>query len=72
VQGNHVRGRGTREIQTVRCLACGTAYAKPARGGTTVRNPGCPECGYVGWRATGLSLESADAARPRGRLAESG
>jgi hypothetical protein len=35
--------------QEVRCLACGTVYAK-ARGGSTVsKNPGCPDCGYVGW-----------------------
>jgi hypothetical protein len=36
-------------IETVRCLSCGAAYAKPARGGTVYANPGCPECGYVGW-----------------------
>ena len=22
---------------------------KPVKGGTTARNPGCPNCGYVGW-----------------------
>ena len=37
------------QIETVRCLACGAAYAKPASGGTVRANPGCPECGYVGW-----------------------
>lgn len=36
-------------IETVRCLSCGAAYAKPAGGGTVYANPGCPECGYVGW-----------------------
>jgi hypothetical protein len=35
--------------QTVTCLECGTTYPKPTAGGTTARNPGCPNCGYVGW-----------------------
>ena len=35
--------------ESVRCLECGASYAKPRRGGTTTVNPGCPECGYVGW-----------------------
>jgi predicted nucleic acid-binding Zn-ribbon protein len=35
--------------QSVRCLECGAVYAKPSRGGTARSNPGCPECGYVGW-----------------------
>lgn len=33
----------------VRCLSCGSAYAKPLGGGTVQANPGCPDCGYVGW-----------------------
>lgn len=37
------------EIETVRCLSCGAAYAKPSSGGTVRANPGCPECAYVGW-----------------------
>jgi hypothetical protein len=37
------------QIETVRCLSCGASYAKPASGGTVSANPGCPECGYVGW-----------------------
>lgn len=36
-------------LETVRCLSCWSAYAKPAGGGTVRSNPGCPECGYVGW-----------------------
>lgn len=36
-------------LESVRCLACSTVYAKPTRGGTFRANPGCPECGYVGW-----------------------
>jgi hypothetical protein len=35
--------------QSVRCLECGSVYAKPYRGGTLVVEPGCPECGYTGW-----------------------
>jgi len=35
--------------QTVRCRECGAAYPKPTNGSTTARNPGCPNCGYVGW-----------------------
>ena len=38
-----------RSIETVRCLSCGEAYAKPAGGGTVQAKPGCPDCGYVGW-----------------------
>jgi NAD-dependent SIR2 family protein deacetylase len=36
-------------LESVRCLECGAVYAKPAGGGTARRNPGCPDCGYVGW-----------------------
>jgi hypothetical protein len=36
-------------IERVRCLGCGVIYAKPSGGGTVSANPGCPECGYVGW-----------------------
>ena len=35
--------------QEVRCLACGTVYAKSKGGSAVSKNPGCPECGYVGW-----------------------
>jgi predicted nucleic acid-binding Zn-ribbon protein len=43
--------RATRisNVVTVRCLGCGELYAKPLGGGTVRANPGCPECGYVGW-----------------------
>jgi hypothetical protein len=41
-------------LESVRCLECGAAYAKPAAGGTVQENPGCPDCGYVGWVAAGL------------------
>ncbi len=36
-------------LESVRCLECGSVYAKPSGGGTVRENPGCPECGYVGW-----------------------
>jgi hypothetical protein len=36
-------------LESVRCLECGAVYAKPAGGGTVRENPGCPDCGYVGW-----------------------
>jgi hypothetical protein len=36
-------------LESVQCLGCGVVYAKPAGGGTVRENPGCPECGYVGW-----------------------
>ncbi len=39
-------------LESVRCLECGAVYAKPSGGGTVRANPGCPECGYVGWAAT--------------------
>lgn len=41
-------------VESVRCLDCGTTYAKPAGGGTVRQNPGCPECGYVGWISLGV------------------
>jgi DNA-directed RNA polymerase subunit RPC12/RpoP len=36
-------------IERVRCLNCSASYVKPSGGGTVSANPGCPECGYVGW-----------------------
>lgn len=43
-------------IESVRCLECGAVYAKPAGGGTVRANPGCPECGYVGWLAVSIPI----------------
>jgi hypothetical protein len=61
------------QIETVRCLSCGAAYAKPAHGGTVRANPGCPECAYVGWvLAVGLTRPEpprSSADRPRRRSA---
>ena len=41
--------RSLRILESVRCLDCDSIYAKPSAGGTAVTNPGCPECGYLGW-----------------------
>jgi hypothetical protein len=43
-------------VESVRCLECGAVYAKPAGGGTVRANPGCPECGYVGWLAVSIPI----------------
>jgi hypothetical protein len=58
-------------LESVRCLECGGIYAKPAGGGTVEKNPGCPECGYVGWLAASVPLSEehlprrSGAGRPR-------
>jgi len=36
-------------VESVRCLECGAVYAKLSSGGTVQQNPGCPDCGYLGW-----------------------
>ncbi len=46
-------------FERVRCLECGEVYVKPVAGGTVHRNPGCPECGYVGWIPLTLPREHA-------------
>ena len=43
-------------LESVRCLECGAVYAKPTGGGTVRQNPGCPECGYVGWIDVGTGF----------------
>ena len=43
-------------VESVRCLECGAVYAKPAGGGPVRANPGCPECGYVGWLAVSVPV----------------
>jgi len=42
-------------LESVRCLECGAVYSKPSDGGTVLENPGCPECGYVGWVIAGAT-----------------
>jgi hypothetical protein len=53
-------------IESVRCLACGSVYAKPARGGTVAANPGCPGCGYLGWLPLALPLKRTRSRRRSG------
>lgn len=48
--------RAFSRIERVRCLGCGSVYVKPTGGGTVFANPGCPECGYVGWLKEGSSI----------------
>jgi hypothetical protein len=45
-------------LESVCCLECGDIYAKPVGGGTVQTNPGCPECGYLGWIPLSLPGES--------------
>ena len=52
-------------IKTVRCLSCGEAYTKPAGGGTVQANPGCPDCGYVGWVQAESQVLTGGLARDR-------
>ena len=48
-------------IERVRCLGCSASYVKPAGGGTVSANPGCPECGYVGWVLEQVSIRRGGA-----------
>ena len=62
--------RPTAGIARVRCLGCSAGYLKPAGGGTLSANPGCPECGYVGWVRDQMTVsEDAEPSRSvSGRL----
>ena len=51
-------------LASVRCLECGTVYAKPTAGGTNDKNPGCPVCAYVGWIPVRLAPEPRRPPRP--------
>jgi hypothetical protein len=56
------RGEGAgpiSRIERVRCLGCGLVYVKPIGGGTVSANPGCPECGYLGWVLEALPFTRA-------------
>lgn len=50
-------------LESVRCLECGGVYAKPSGGGTVRKNPGCPDCGYVGWLAAAVPLNGGSPPR---------
>ena len=63
---DRIRAVGRRGTQSVTCLECGTTYPKPLKGSTTARNPGCPNCGYVGWLEVEVTVRvgrGADAVR---------
>jgi hypothetical protein len=67
------RDRALTVLESVRCLECGAVYSKPGDGGTVRENPGCPECGYVGWVVAGAPVTkeprpSRSAAGPQPRL----
>lgn len=51
-------------MHDVRCLECGTIYAKPLGGGAVDRDPGCPACGHVGWLSVTFAV-SEDFGRRR-------
>ena len=53
------RGTGIARVDSVRCLQCGDVYPKPAGPGTVRANPGCPECGYLGWLAASIPFMGA-------------
>jgi hypothetical protein len=53
-------GQQVTVVESVRCLECDAVYAKPSDGGTVRENPGCPECGYVGWVASSLRAVTED------------
>ena len=65
-------------LESVPGLDCGAVYSKPSGGGTPKQNPGCPDCGYLGWISTAVPLTSSferrrSAAGPQpGRHAQSG
>lgn len=68
--------RSLQALESVCCLECGEIYAKPMGGGTAQTNPGCPECGYLGWIPLSLPgeprvLRRSGAGRPRPRSARS-
>jgi DNA-directed RNA polymerase subunit RPC12/RpoP len=53
-------------LVSVRCLDCGEIYSKPGDGGTAKQNPGCPNCGYVGWLSVSLPGQPPFARRHSG------
>lgn len=49
MEAAHVAAKTLAVLESVRCLECSEIYSKPVAGGTVEKNPGCPNCGYVGW-----------------------
>jgi hypothetical protein len=56
-----------RLIETVRCLGCGAVYSRRRERSTSIANPGCPECTYVGWEPA-RALEPLTATKPSPRF----
>ena len=52
-------------VERVCCLECGTNYLKPTDGSVVSTNPGCPDCGYVGWISATVPGVPATAAQPQ-------
>lgn len=61
--GERTEGPVLRVVESVRCLECLGVYSKPVGGGTAERNPGCPECGYVGWLPVAVPLSGGPSRR---------
>jgi hypothetical protein len=61
MEAAHAAAKQLSVLESVRCLECSEIYSKPVAGGTVQKNPGCPNCGYVGWIPLSLPQES----RPR-------
>jgi hypothetical protein len=57
-----------RLIETVRCLGCGAVYSRRRERSTSIANPGCPECTYVGWEPA-RAMEPLTPPSPRIRFA---
>jgi hypothetical protein len=69
MEAAHAASKPFALLESVRCLECSEIYSKPLAGGTVEKNPGCPNCGYVGWIPLRLPEEppSRFAAGPRQR-----
>jgi predicted nucleic acid-binding Zn-ribbon protein len=63
MEANGSEGPSLSVLESVRCLECGFVYAKPTGGGTAAKNPGCPECGYVGWLAVSIPFRAPEERR---------
>ena len=50
---------------TVECRVCGTEYEKPDARSTVRANPGCPECGALGWMPAYAKVTAMGAAPNR-------
>jgi hypothetical protein len=58
MEAAHAAAKTLSVLESVRCLECSEIYSKPVAGGTVQKNPGCPNCGYVGWIPLNIPDES--------------